>query len=153
MITLIYQFNHYCAALIIVSLCSSVQVLFSSMYSDVIFIVCDFLSNRPDHLSCHVKHVHSTERPFKCQVTVRLPLALLHNQNCFIGLSHSVHTMICLSVTAGLHVRLRHQRPSAFTHDTAWRQSHLQHLREDAECRLHHQPPQDPRSGRLHLPL
>ncbi len=80
MITLIYQFNHYCAALIIVSLCSSVQVLFSSMYSDVIFIVCDFLSNRPDHLSCHVKHVHSTERPFKCQVTVRLPLALLHNQ-------------------------------------------------------------------------
>ncbi|XP_034276613.1 vascular endothelial zinc finger 1 isoform X1 [Pantherophis guttatus] len=22
---------------------------------------------RPDHLSCHVKHVHSTERPFKCQ--------------------------------------------------------------------------------------
>ncbi|KAJ8403931.1 hypothetical protein AAFF_G00347990 [Aldrovandia affinis] len=23
----------------------------------------------PDHLSCHVKHVHSTERPFKCQVT------------------------------------------------------------------------------------
>ncbi|KAK1157576.1 vascular endothelial zinc finger 1-like isoform X2, partial [Acipenser oxyrinchus oxyrinchus] len=24
---------------------------------------------RPDHLSCHVKHVHSTERPFKCQVT------------------------------------------------------------------------------------
>lgn len=29
-----------------------------------------FLS-RPDHLSCHVKHVHSSERPFKCQVTVR----------------------------------------------------------------------------------
>ncbi|XP_029467688.1 vascular endothelial zinc finger 1 isoform X1 [Rhinatrema bivittatum] len=28
----------------------------------------DFLSlHRPDHLSCHVKHVHSTERPFKCQ--------------------------------------------------------------------------------------
>lgn len=26
---------------------------------------------RPDHLSCHVKHVHSSERPFKCQVTVR----------------------------------------------------------------------------------
>lgn len=25
---------------------------------------------RPDHLSCHVKHVHSSERPFKCQVTV-----------------------------------------------------------------------------------
>ncbi|KAG7218303.1 hypothetical protein INR49_020486 [Caranx melampygus] len=24
---------------------------------------------RPDHLSCHVKHVHSSERPFKCQVT------------------------------------------------------------------------------------
>uniref|UniRef100_A0A3B3R9D3 Myc-associated zinc finger protein n=1 Tax=Paramormyrops kingsleyae TaxID=1676925 RepID=A0A3B3R9D3_9TELE len=23
----------------------------------------------PDHLSCHVKHVHSTERPFRCQVT------------------------------------------------------------------------------------
>ncbi|KAK0139286.1 Vascular endothelial zinc finger 1 [Merluccius polli] len=23
----------------------------------------------PDHLSCHVKHVHSSERPFKCQVT------------------------------------------------------------------------------------
>lgn len=27
--------------------------------------------SRPDHLSCHVKHVHSSERPFKCQVTVR----------------------------------------------------------------------------------
>lgn len=27
---------------------------------------------RPDHLSCHVKHVHSSERPFKCQVTVRV---------------------------------------------------------------------------------
>lgn len=27
-------------------------------------------SCRPDHLSCHVKHVHSSERPFKCQVTV-----------------------------------------------------------------------------------
>ncbi|KAF3841386.1 hypothetical protein F7725_007248 [Dissostichus mawsoni] len=26
----------------------------------------------PDHLSCHVKHVHSSERPFKCQVTVRV---------------------------------------------------------------------------------
>lgn len=57
------------------------------MYRDVIFfIVCDFLSNRPDHLSCHVKHVHSTERPFKCQVTVRLhmPLALLHSQSYFM---------------------------------------------------------------------
>ena len=30
------------------------------------------LLHRPDHLSCHVKHVHSSERPFKCQVTVRL---------------------------------------------------------------------------------
>lgn len=30
-----------------------------------------FPFHRPDHLSCHVKHVHSTERPFKCQVTVR----------------------------------------------------------------------------------
>ncbi|KAM4627465.1 vascular endothelial zinc finger 1b isoform 4-T4 [Polymixia lowei] len=26
-------------------------------------------SQWPDHLSCHVKHVHSSERPFKCQVT------------------------------------------------------------------------------------
>ncbi|XP_010772201.1 vascular endothelial zinc finger 1-like, partial [Notothenia coriiceps] len=28
-----------------------------------------FSQSRPDHLSCHVKHVHSSERPFKCQVT------------------------------------------------------------------------------------
>ncbi|KAM9117714.1 vascular endothelial zinc finger 1 isoform 2-T2 [Pangshura tecta] len=27
----------------------------------------DILEDWPDHLSCHVKHVHSTERPFKCQ--------------------------------------------------------------------------------------
>ncbi|XP_046891072.1 vascular endothelial zinc finger 1-like isoform X2 [Hypomesus transpacificus] len=30
---------------------------------------CHSCSQWPDHLSCHVKHVHSSERPFKCQVT------------------------------------------------------------------------------------
>lgn len=33
---------------------------------------CSSLSSRPDHLSCHVKHVHSTERPFKCQVRAKM---------------------------------------------------------------------------------
>uniref|UniRef100_A0AAZ3PHE5 Myc-associated zinc finger protein n=1 Tax=Oncorhynchus tshawytscha TaxID=74940 RepID=A0AAZ3PHE5_ONCTS len=30
---------------------------------------CSSQGQWPDHLSCHVKHVHSSERPFKCQVT------------------------------------------------------------------------------------
>uniref|UniRef100_A0ACB8ECI7 Uncharacterized protein n=1 Tax=Sphaerodactylus townsendi TaxID=933632 RepID=A0ACB8ECI7_9SAUR len=29
--------------------------------------VCGKGFSRPDHLSCHVKHVHSPQRPFKCQ--------------------------------------------------------------------------------------
>lgn len=46
-----------------------------------------FISHcRPDHLSCHVKHVHSSERPFKCQVTVRVsPLCLFYILlSCFL---------------------------------------------------------------------
>lgn len=38
----------------------------SLMFQFIFVLFC-----RPDHLSCHVKHVHSSERPFKCQVTVR----------------------------------------------------------------------------------
>lgn len=41
-------------------------------------IIPSMLLFRPDHLSCHVKHVHSSERPFKCQVTVRpFPFSVL----------------------------------------------------------------------------
>lgn len=37
---------------------------------NMLLFCCCYFKYRPDHLSCHVKHVHSSERPFKCQVTV-----------------------------------------------------------------------------------
>ncbi|XP_042560445.1 vascular endothelial zinc finger 1-like isoform X2 [Clupea harengus] len=49
----------------------------------------------------------------------------------------------------GLHLCLRHQRPPALAHDPARGQGHLQHLRQDAERRLHHQPPEDARPNQL----
>lgn len=84
--------NCYCAAQIIVSSGSLVQSKCTSIF---FFFNCYVISSpRPDHLSCHVKHVHSTERPFKCQVTVRLrmPLALLYTQTDFLCVSLVCHT-------------------------------------------------------------
>lgn len=64
------------------------------IFFDVLFLTSVDLFSRPDHLNGHIKQVHTSERPHKCQVGTGPGYSWVEECCCppSLGLSTALHT-------------------------------------------------------------
>ncbi|KAM4701958.1 vascular endothelial zinc finger 1 [Discoglossus pictus] len=103
----------------------------------------DIQHNRPDHLSCHVKHVHSTERPFKCQTCTAAFATKDRLRTHMVRHEGKVSCNICGKLLSAAYItsHLKTHGQSQGINCNTCKQGQLHELQSPVHCRIKYEAP------------